>query len=132
MKLELSNNRTIQEVQHDFTSQYPFLKLEFYRIGLRKPGTREHLPDSFTLKTAGLKLPGFIDISNNVTVGEVEKIFNEDFGLIAQVSRYSGGVWLETTMTDKWSLHKQNEYGKEIIKKTKIDLAGFDQSMNDV
>ena len=132
MKLELSNNRTVREVQHDFSSQYPFLKLDFYKIAVQRSRARERVSDSASLKGAGLKEPGFIDISSNVTVEEIEKIFNEHFGLLALVSRNSGGVWLETTMTDKWSLAKQNEYGKEIVKKTKIDLSDYDQSLNDL
>ena len=34
-------------------------------------------------------------------------------------------------MTDKWSLQKQNEYGKEIVKKTIENIAGFDRSLDD-
>ena len=133
MKLEISNNRTIRELRHDFSSVYPFLKLEFYKAENKQPQIRikEYLPHSASLKSAGLKTTGHIDITNETTVGELEKILTEQFGLMAQVSRNSGGVWLETTMTDKWSLHKQNEYGKEIIRHTKRDIAGYDQSLND-
>ena len=127
----MSNNRTIREVQYDFSSQYPFLKLEFYKIMPRKSFIREHLPDSVSLKGAGLKEPGFIDISDYTTVEELENAFNKQFGLLAQVSRKSGGVWLETTMTDKWSLYKQNEYGKEIIRKTTVDFRNLDWSRDE-
>ena len=125
MQLEVSNTKTIREVQQDFANQYPFLKLDFYKVVPQRSSVRERLPDSVSLKLAGLKEVGSIDISSNITVGDLEKKFNEQFGLIAQVSRKSGGVWLETTMTDKWSLYKQNEYGKEIIRKIKIDLTDY-------
>jgi len=116
MKLEISNNKTISEIQDDFHTQFPFLKLEFYRVdkGIPSMPARKHLPYSTLLRFAGLKSDGYIDISHEMTVGELEKTFAEQFGLIAQVSRNSGGIWLETTMTNNWSLHKQNEYGKEI------------------
>jgi hypothetical protein len=127
MRLELSNNRTIQEIQHDFGSQYPFLKLEFYKTEKTMPSIRikERFPYSTLLRLAGLKKVGSVDISDEMTVGELESIFAEQFGLIVQVSRDSGGVWLETTMTDKWSLHKQNEYGKEIGRHTGRDLRDY-------
>ena len=132
MKLELSNNRTIGELQHDFNNQYPFLKLEFYRSASQTIRKREHLPYSVSLRFAGLKRQGYIDVNNDMTVGELERIFNEDFGLVAQVSRNSAGVWLETTMTDKWTLQKQNEYGKAIVKQTKTDIPGYDRSLDDM
>jgi hypothetical protein len=131
MKLEISNTRTVQDVRHDFNSQYPFLKLEFYKITPQKSRTREQIPHTLSLKSAGLKSTGYIDIDNAMSVGELEKMFNEQFGLSAQVSRHSAGVWLETTMTDKWSLQKQNEYGKEIVKKTIENIANYDRTLDD-
>ena len=82
MKLEISNTRTIQEVQHDFNSVYPFLKLEFYRATPQGSRTREQLSHSLLLKSAGLKRVGYIDVSNDMSVGELEKKFNEQFGLL--------------------------------------------------
>jgi hypothetical protein len=116
MKLEISNNRTVSDIQDDFTNQFPFLKLEFYKVEKHdaSPPIKKHLPGSTPLRGAGLRSDGFFDINHEMTVGELEKIFAEQFGLLAQVSRNSGGVWLETKMTNNWSLHKQNEYGKEI------------------
>ena len=45
---------------------------------------------------------------------ELEKIFKDQFGLAVQVFRKSGNLWLETTMTDNWTLQQQNNHGKEI------------------
>jgi hypothetical protein len=131
MRLEISNARTIHELQHDFNSQYTFLKLEFYKVVPQRSSVRERLAHSLSLKFAGLKSSGYIDISNDMTVGELEKMFNERFGLVAQVSRNSAGVWLETTMTDKWSLQKQNEYGKTIVKQTSTNIVDHDRGLDD-
>ena len=131
MRLEISNNRTIQEVQHYFNDRYPFLKLEFYKVVPQRSRVRERLAHSLALKLAGLKSSGYIDISNDMTVGELEKMFNEQFGLVAQVSRNSAGVWLETTMTDKWTLQKQNEYGKTIVKQINTNTIDYDRSLDD-
>ena len=49
-----------------------------------------------------------------MTVGELENIFKDQFGANVQVSRKSGSLWLETTLTDKWTLLQQNEQGKEL------------------
>jgi hypothetical protein len=116
MKLEITNNRTVSDIQDDFTNQFPFLKLEFYKVEkqVASPPLKKHLPGSTLLGSVGVKGDSSIDISDEMTVGELEKTFAEQFGLVAQVSRNSGGIWLETKMTNNWSLHKQNEYGKEI------------------
>lgn len=128
-KLEILTNRSIQELRKDFNETYPFLKLEFYKVGNLAPTIRvkEHLPHSTLLKFAGLKKPGYIEVSDDMTVGELEKTFLEQYGLVAQVSRNSGGVWLETTMTDNWSLSKQNDYGREIVQHTQRYLPGNGQ-----
>jgi hypothetical protein len=47
-------------------------------------------------------------------VVELECLFEDQFGLFVQVFRRSGNLWLETTVTDSWSLQKQNEQGKEL------------------
>jgi len=116
MKREISNDRVISEIQDDFSNLFPFLKLEFYKLENEIPSirTKKRLPNSIFLRSVGLKSDGHIEISQEMTVSELEKMFAEKFGLIAQISRNSGGIWLETTMTNIWSLHKQNEYGKEI------------------
>ncbi len=116
MFLYISKDKTIHEVQQYFTRKYPFLKLEFYKQENTDPAfiVKKHLSHSITLKAAGLKDNGLIDIHNDLTVGELEKKFLNKFGLNVQVSRKSGTLWLETTMTDKWTLQKQNEHGREI------------------
>ena len=116
MFLYISKDKKIHEVQQYFNSKYPFLKLEFYKLENTDPAfaVKKHLSHSITLKAAGLRDSGLIDIQNDLTVGDLEKMFLNKFGLNVQVSRKSGTLWLETTMTDKWSLQKQNEHGREI------------------
>jgi hypothetical protein len=121
MKLEILNGRPIQEVWQAFNDEYPFLKLEFYKVAnlADSIGMKGHLSHSTPLRSAGLKNEGHIEINDGMTVGELEKIFLDQFGLVAHVSRNSGGIWLETTMADNWTLRKQNDYGKEIVTHTK-------------
>ena len=115
MMLEITQNRFIHEVQSDFNRLYPFLKLEFYNCnGSRAASKRQHLLNSMPVAKAGLTRNGNIEVNDLMTVGELEKILQTEFGLSAQVSRKSGVIWLETTMTDSWTLKKQNEHGKEL------------------
>jgi hypothetical protein len=113
MILHILQNRTLKEAQDEFNSAYPFLRIEFYRN--TEPGfARRHLKNSMLLTAAGLKQNGDIEINDLMTVGQLENIFREQFGLQVQVSRRSGTLWLETTMTDNWTLKQQNDHGREL------------------
>jgi hypothetical protein len=121
MMLDISQNRTIGDVQKDFNSEYPFLKLEFYKLQKFDEAltVRKHLDKSSLLKVAGVKKAGMVEINGRMTVKEFETLFSRDFGLVVQVSRKSGMLWLETTHTDNWTLAKQNDYGREISSSVK-------------
>jgi hypothetical protein len=56
---------------------------------------------------------GAIVVNDMTTVGELESYFRNHL-LDVQVFRRSANLWLETTMTDKWALQKQNNHGREI------------------
>ena len=116
MTLDIASTKNISEIQNDFNSLYPYLKIEFYAVNGNANGKsqKKHLQNSVKVKNAGLTRGGSIEISDLMTVGELEHIFRTQFGLSAQVSRKSGILWLETTMTDKWTLKQQNDHGKEL------------------
>jgi hypothetical protein len=117
MVIEVLRSRTVGEVQQDFSQQYPFLKIDFYKDGYQKPaapGVRQKLAIGTRLLTLMNFREGALDICDEMTVGQLESTFRDRFGLNAQVSRKSGPVWLETTVTDKWTLKQQNEHGREL------------------
>lgn len=119
MQLLINGERLISEVQGDFNSAYPFLKLEFFRNGSKR---QDRYPAN--LKIAGntrvkgawawKKNGGHLDLSDAMTVLELEQAFMDEFGLAVQVFRKSGNVWLETTMTDNWTLKHQSDHAREI------------------
>ena len=109
--LRISPERTISELQKDFARNYPFLKIDFYR---NKGNFRDRLAESARLIMIGIKKSGIIKISHDTTVGFLEEAFRTCFDLNVQVSRQSGRMWLETTMTDNWTLKQQNDHGMEL------------------
>jgi hypothetical protein len=119
MILHILQDRTLKEAQDEFSSAYPFLRIEFYRSN--GPGiARRHLKNSMMLAAAGLKGTGEIELNDLMTVGQLEDIFQKQFGLQVQVSRRSGTLWLETTMTDNWTLKQQNDHGRELSEPANI------------
>jgi hypothetical protein len=114
----------ISDVQHDFNQAYPFLKIEFYKMPdvNTRINIKKHLKDSNTIGTAGLLKEGHLEITDAMTVGELEKTLREIFGLSVQVSRKSGSIWLETTMTNSLTLKQQTEHGRELAEPLKKTL----------
>ncbi|MGZ5245898.1 MAG: hypothetical protein ACXWV5_02340 [Flavitalea sp.] len=118
MKLEINSERLIREIQHDFNNAFPFLKIEFFANGngsKHSSAAKKRIASGMKINETGRNTNfGSVELSDTMTVTELEKIFKEQFGLTIQVFRKSGNIWLETTMTDNWTLKQQNEHGKEI------------------
>lgn len=120
MLIKIDDNNTFDNIQQRFSSVFPFLKLEFFKkklpflgpgISIKQPIT---ILDKTLTETRTIFKEGTITISPEMTISELEKCFNEIYGLSTQVLRQSGNVWLITTVTDKWTLEEQNRQG-EII-----------------
>ena len=113
--LNVRKDKTVYELQEDFNKAFPFLKIELYKNTNRRTGsTRGQIQKSTSLGKAGIKNEGTLRIPDSMTVAELENIFKNTDGTTAQVSRKSGSLWLETTMTDSWTLRQQNEHGREL------------------
>lgn len=130
MTIQILKNRFIGDVQADFERAYPFLRLDFYKKANGKPAeSKLKLSKSIPLSVTGMHQEGELSVHDAMTVGELEEIFNNQFGAAVQVSRRSGSIWLETTMTDNWTLKQQNDHGRELsepVKKAVDDGVDYD------
>ena len=116
MTLQILKGRTVGELQHDFNQAYPFLRVDIFKEinGRSGPIIKQRLTRNIDLSAAGKLKEGALELSDYMTVGQLEKMFRDQFGINVQVSRKSGPVWLETTVTDTWTLRQQNEHGREL------------------
>jgi hypothetical protein len=120
MLIKIDDNNTFNNIQQRFRSLFPFLKLEFLKKKTPFPGSGVSIKQPITIldktlaESRTIFKEGTITISPEMTISELEKCFNEIYGLSTQVLRQSGNVWLITTVTDKWTLEEQNRQG-EII-----------------
>ena len=118
MKIKIASSRLLSEIQKEFNDQFPFLKIEFFRSTMPRVSKWNAVnrisPDLEISKCQVLRKEGELHFLEETKVGELENLFLNDFNLNAQVFRRSGNIWLETTMTDKWTLKQQNEHGREI------------------
>lgn len=125
MRMQLAKNKTISDVCQEFNSAYPFLRIDFYKYvqGQPRSTVNQKLNKLATLANAGIRGDGEIEIIETMTVRELEQNFLNKFGLYVQVSRKSGSLWLETTISDGWILKQQNDHGRELSEPVKKDMA---------
>jgi hypothetical protein len=116
MILKLAKDRTVSEVLQEFNDAFPFLSINMFKYtkGRLDAAVRQKISKSASLANAGLRQEGQVEISETMTVKELEQTFRDKFGLTVQVSRKSGSIWLETTISDNWTLKQQNDHGSEL------------------
>jgi len=117
MKFHMEKNTLIEDVKTVFTNYYPWLKIEFYKpFTDEKPNClkKEVLSTNFVLSNV-LKHSNsaIIDLDETVTVAALETQF-ADIGLTTEVFRKSGNVWVETSLTNNWTLQQQNAEAEEL------------------
>ena len=116
--ISIQTETRIDELKSNFGQYFPYLKWEFFSAphsanqGNTKKEMINHNPKikDITRGIAGHE----IHFSDETTVQDLEKLIADQFGLWVQVFRKSGGIWLETTVTDEWTLAFQNEQGREL------------------
>lgn len=117
MIIVVNDEKAVASVQQEFHEQFPFLKVEFFLLSdnvLNGKNKKSVLPGKTFLSFAKHSHTEDITIMPGMTVSELEKQFRDFYGLGAQVFRKSGKVWLETSLTDHWTLQEQNDQGKAL------------------
>jgi PAS domain-containing protein len=120
MKLTINNDTSISSIQKEFNNVFPYLKIEFFKnkhAAFQSNSKKELLNAEQSLKQFQKKHhDGVILVKEDMSVAELEQQFQEIFGVSTQVFRKSGKSWLETSVTDDWSLKQQNDEGLELSK----------------
>jgi len=113
--MKITKDKAIVDIQKEFKSQFPHLKIEFY-LHRHDPGEgsqrRDQIATSVTIGEINPDLSeGTINLTPDTTVADLENIFYQNFGLNIQVFRRSGMLWLQTSATDSWTLSTQEAKG---------------------
>jgi hypothetical protein len=118
MTLKIDDNKSIATIQQEFTAMFPYLKLEFFKHfhGIHQGSPKKDMLNSnLTLKQFSKKhIDGVLEIKDSMKVSDLENSFQRLFSLSAQVFRKSAGSWIETSVTDDWTLRQQNDEGKDL------------------
>lgn len=113
--MKITDQKTIAQIQEEFSALFPGLKIEFYKS---RHQSNEGSPVidqlSADMKIANVRSQhneGDFDINPEMTVAQVEKGLADQFGLNVQIFRRSASIWLQTSATDHWTLEVQNRKG---------------------
>ena len=113
--IKINEATKVSDLKKMFNSQFPFLKIEFFKRSHKKlQGSlkKNIISEDFTIKS--IDHDNVITYNDDMSVADLEKQFFDNFKLSVQIFRKSGRTWLETTFTDNWSLKKQNQEGMEL------------------
>ena len=108
MSLRVDNNSIIFEIQERFNRLFPDLKLEFFFSDTERLNPSSRLSSSFPYISIG-DLCGKLeehelDISDEMTISELEKRFKESFGLPARIFQKVGEYWAKNSSLDRLRL----------------------------
>jgi hypothetical protein len=116
MHIDINDQRSLREIQGVFSAFYPYLKLEFYS---RRHGKYEGSDELYLIEPNILigdikatHVCGVLDILPLSKVSDVEKEFQQRFGLSVQIFRKEKKSWEQTTGMDDFTLKELNKFGR--------------------
>jgi len=115
--MDIKKNTITSDLNDSFREVFPFLKLEFYKKShdhFHGSEKKDDIKGEHTLESlnSGFK-EGKVEWNGGMSVDNLETYMEDTFGLHVQVFRKSGDIWLQTSVTDNWSLDEQNANGAE-------------------
>ena len=130
MEILIVDTKTISEVQREFNTEFPYLKIEFFDVPYKPetalPKNKIIAHDKRLSACRRMHSQGSLVIEESDRVSDLEKLLWDQFGLSAQVFRKSGNLWIETSLTDSWTLGRQNREGREMSQTPNVN--GYKQA----
>ena len=132
MIIELNTQTSIKQIQESFTNRFPFLKIEFFTDANHDGiNTANEMIKDHNLTLGGLATQNIstnLEIHGTQTITEMEQLFKNNFGVIAQVFYKRNNNWLVTSSTsDKLTLNELNQkaedHAKPVSEEGMVDAA---------
>lgn len=112
MELTICQHTSVKDLQDQFSYYFPFLQIEFYRSAASRKKSvlkQEKVAGDERVKQLMKPYnPCKVKIDRETTVSELEKMFRSN-GLNVHVYRKFGTFWIQTSLTNDWTLHRQND-----------------------
>ena len=117
MKIDITKNTSTLDVKSPFMDSFDGIKIEFFRHSHEhEEGSpkKDMVQGELSLLELNPQLEEqHFSIDENMTVNQVEDIFEERLGLHIQVFRKMNLSWIETTATDSYTLKEQVQLSRE-------------------
>ena len=117
MKIIIDDKTSLYEIEEEFRQRFPFLKIKFLsNTVVSGNNVVSKLIKNKTLAEYSIlsKKDTGVIITSQMTVHDLEQCFEKEYGLVVKVFRNSWRVWLESTVTDGWTLEEQNRQGEAL------------------
>ena len=118
--MKITKTSTVTDIQKQFNAKFPLLSIRFYKVahedheGSRK---KDEVGEDLPLTELSPSLQeASIPLTSQLTVEALETMFENEFGLHVQVFRKSGETWLQTSVTDHWTLEKHMKIAEDMDK----------------
>lgn len=116
MMLQIAKGKQVKFVQAAFSKVYPYLKIEL----LKQRAGKEELMRAEEITSNSNTV--WVDINKQQTVANVEREFLDKTSLRIKMYRKFCNVWVETLLTEDWTLEQQNNEGELLSKLNKNPL----------
>lgn len=118
-QLQIKGNRSIKDIQEEFQTVFPDLRINFFHHSHAAGSPSEKADviggDELVSAIQSQLAEGTVELDPGMKVAEFEATMQEKYGMGVQVFRRSGKQWIQTTITDHWTLGHQEEEGKESL-----------------
>ena len=115
--LKIDDAKQLKEIKQAFNAHFPHLKLEFFSEEHHQgegSARKAMYDDTLLLKDIRKNhTEGELSIDGHQKTATFEEKFFEHFGVNVQVFRKAGRIWLQTILTDDWTLSQQEHKGEE-------------------
>lgn len=112
MYIEINDDTTIRHIQEKISDYYPYLQIEFHRRPHKKYKASGANDLIFPGDTIGdvkqTHISAILEITPVSKVADIEKEFQQRFGLSVQILRKENEKWIQTTGMDDFTLKELN------------------------
>jgi hypothetical protein len=107
--LKIDDCKSVSDFQKEFNRLFPYLKIEFFKTATDKFESKNYkanlpLAPNYLIDKKGSSM----EVNSSTTVAQLKNLFFENLGVKSLIYRKSGTMWIETSLTEDWTLHRQN------------------------
>ncbi len=119
LTLKIDESKSVGDFKKEFSSTFPFLKIELFKKSSSQVDPKNTKSTIVLASNQPLSKGTFtLHIEGETSVAELKAMFLKKLGIIIRVCRRSGNMWVETSLTDDWSLGKQNHEAEQMNQKS--------------